>query len=304
MVQTVNGRGIAYKHPLSIPASPSLAAVRSLLAKSDCVIAIGTEFGETDYDMYANGFFPMLKSVLRIDIDAAQIMRRPHAVGLNGDAKAVIAALLPMIGARQTSAGAVIADKIRDAAKEEIGPRLRTHADVVKIIRDTLPNALIVGDSTQPVYAGNLFYDHDRPFGWFNSATGFGALGYAAPASIGAQIGAPGSTVVCLTGDGGLQFSLAELGSAADIGAPVIFVVWNNDGYQEIETSMVEAGIKPVGVTPSAPDFVAVANAYGIAASRPKSLGAFSQALQLARQSQRPYLICLDESVAEGRAAF
>ena len=120
--------------------------------------------------------------------------------------------------------------------------------------------------------------------------------------NIGAQIGAPGSTVVCLTGDGGLQFSLAELGSAADIGASVIFIVWNNNGYQEIETSMVEAGIKPVGVTPSSPDFVAVANAYGIEASRPKSLEEFIQALKTARDGKAPYLICLDESVAEGTA--
>ncbi len=302
VAQTVNARGIAYKHPLSVPASPSLAAVRGLMAQSDCVLAIGTEFGETDYDMYANGDFPKLKSVIRIDIDAAQIMRRPHAIGLNGDARQVVTALLSTLGQRAPSTGAARAAEARDAAKEEIGPRLRTHLEVVKTIRDTLPNALIVGDSTQPVYAANLYYDHDRPFGWFNSATGFGALGYAAPASIGAQLGAPGSTVVCLTGDGGLQFSLAELGSAADIGAPIIFVVWNNNGYQEIETSMVEAGIKPVGVTPSAPDFAAVANAYGIAASRPKSLGEFAQALRTAQDGKAPYLICLDESVAEGTA--
>lgn len=186
----------------------------------------------------------------------------------------------------------------RDAAKDEVGPRLRNHLEVVKIIRDTLPNAIIVGDSTQPVYAGNLYYDHDRPSGWFNSATGFGALGYSAPASIGAQLGAPGSTVVCLTGDGGLQFSLAELGSAKDIDAPVIFIVWNNNGYQEIETSMVDAGIKPVGVTPQAPDFCAVAKAYGINSTKPKSLDAFAKALKAAKATNAPYLIEFDEALA------
>jgi acetolactate synthase-1/2/3 large subunit len=160
-------------------------------------------------------------------------------------------------------------------------------------------HSLIVGDSTQAVYAANLYYDHDRPFGWFNSSTGFGALGYGAPAAIGAQLGAPGRTVVCLTGDGGLQFSLAELGSAADIDAPIIFVVWNNNGYQEIETSMIQAGIVPVGVTPSAPDFVAIANAYGISGAKPKSLGEFALALKTARDGAKPFLICLDEAVAE-----
>lgn len=301
VVQTVNARGILYKHPLSIPASPSLASVRDILAQSDCVIAIGTEFGETDYDMYGNGDFPKLKNVIRIDIDAAQIMRRPHALALVGDAKTVIGALLPNIAPKAASGSSELARDVRSAAKTEIGPRMRSHLDVVKIIRDTLPSSLIVGDSTQAIYAANLYYDHDLPFGWFNSATGFGALGYAAPASIGAQLGAPGSTVVCLTGDGGLQFSLAELGSAADVNAPVIFVVWNNNGYQEIETSMVQAGIAPVGVTPSAPDFLTVAKAYGIAGAKPQTLGEFALALITARDGGKPYLICLDEAVAEGR---
>ncbi len=301
VVQTVNARGIIYKHPLSIPASPSLASVRDMLAQSDCVIAVGTEFGETDYDMYANGDFPKLKNVIRVDIDAAQIMRRPNALALVGDAKTIIGALLPQIAPKAATGGAEQARNVRDAAKSEIGPRMRSHLEVVKIIRDTLPGSLVVGDSTQAAYAGNLCYDHDCAFGWFNSATGFGALGYAAPASIGAQLGAPGRTVVCLTGDGGLQFSLAELGSAADIGAPVIFIVWNNNGYQEIETSMVHADIAPVGVTPSAPDFVAIAKAYGISGARPKTLGDFASMLRTARDSGKPYLICLDESVAEGK---
>jgi acetolactate synthase-1/2/3 large subunit len=300
VVQTVNARGIVYKHPLSIPASPSLAGVRALLVQSDCVIAVGTEFGETDFDMYCDGNFPKLKNVIRIDIDAAQVMRRPHALSLIGDAKATVAALLSLIPIRETKDGSAICQRVRQAAKDEIGARARGHLDVVKIIRDTLPDSLIVGDSTQAVYAGNLYYDHDHPFGWFNSSTGFGALGYGAPAAIGAQLGAPGRTVVCLTGDGGLQFSLAELGSAADVDAPVIFVVWNNNGYQEIETSMIQAGIVPIGVTPSAPDFVAIANAYGISGAKPKSLGEFAQALKTARDRTTPFLICLDEAVAEG----
>ena len=101
-----------------------------------------------------------------------------------------------------------------------------------------MPGSIIVGDSTQPVYAANLYYDHDRPGGWFNAATGFGALGYGPPAAIGAALAAPDAPVVCLTGDGGFQFTLPELGAAVDAGAPVIFVVWNNRGYREIETSM------------------------------------------------------------------
>ena len=82
-----------------------------------------------------------------------------------------------------------------------------------------------------------------------------GALGYGPPAAIGAALAAPDAPVVCLTGDGGFQFTLPELGAALDAGAPVIFVVWNNRGYREIETSMLDAGVEPVGVSPAPPDF-------------------------------------------------
>jgi len=112
------------------------------------------------------------------------------------------------------------------------------------VIRESVPGALLVGDSTQPVYAGNLGFAAATPGSWFNSATGFGSLGYALPASTGASLGAPARPVVCLVGDGGLQFTLGELGVPRDTGAWVAIVVWNNRSYSEIRTSMVAAGIK------------------------------------------------------------
>ena len=159
------------------------------------------------------------------------------------------------------------------------------------MIRDTLPGSIIVGDSTQPVYAANLYYDHDRPGGWFNAATGFGALGYGPPAAIGAALAAPDAPVVCLTGDGGFQFTLSELGAALDAATPVIFVVWNNRGYREIETSMLDVGVEPVGVSPAPPDFCKLAEAYGIAAERLETADELADALLRARGTGKPYLI-------------
>jgi acetolactate synthase-1/2/3 large subunit len=164
---------------------------------------------------------------------------------------------------------------------------MRDQVSAVEAIRDTLPGALIVGDSTQPVYAANLWYDHDRPGGWFNAATGYGALGFGAPAAVGAALAVPDAPVVCLTGDGGLQFTLAELGSALDANAPVIFVVWNNRGYREIETSMRDAGVEPVGVSPAPPDFVAVAKAYGLAAERIEGAADLPAALETGARARR-----------------
>jgi acetolactate synthase-1/2/3 large subunit len=168
---------------------------------------------------------------------------------------------------------------------------LQTQARAVETIRDALPGAIIVGDSTQPVYAANLYYDHDRPGGWFNAATGFGALGYGPPAAIGAALAVPDAPVVCLTGDGGFQFTLPEIGAALDAGANVIFVVWNNRGYREIETSMREVGVEPVGVSPAPPDFLKLADAYGIAAERLAGIEALPAALVRAKAAQKPRII-------------
>lgn len=301
VVQTTNARGVMHKHRLIVPASPSLMSVRSLLAASDCVIAIGTEWGQTDFDMNNDNGFPALRHVIRVDIDAAQIKCQLCEIAVAGDAGTVLAALIAQVSERKPDGGAAQADACRIAAKAEIGPRMRSHLDVVKIIRDTLPGSVIVGDSTQAVYAGNLYYDHDRAGGWFNSATGFGTLGYAAGAVVGAALANKKGATVCISGDGGIQFSLAELGSAADINAPIIYVVWNNNGYQEIEASMLRVAIKPIGVTPQAPDFCGIAKAYGIASAKPHNLEEFATALKMARKSGKPFLIELDERIAEGK---
>ena len=58
-----------------------------------------------------------------------------------------------------------------------------------------------------------------QPRRWMSAATGFGTLGYALPAAIGAKVGRPEAPVVCIIGDGGLHFTMPELASAADAGA-------------------------------------------------------------------------------------
>ena len=108
-----------------------------------------------------------------------------------------------------------------------------------------------MGDSTQPVYAANLYYDHDRPAGWFNAATGYGALGFAPGAAVGAALGAPGTPIICLIGDGGLQFSPGELRTAVDERLPITYVVWNNAGFREIAEAMAGVGAEVIGCTPS-----------------------------------------------------
>lgn len=265
VVQTANARGVIYAHPLSVPASPSLAAVRDLIEGADAVLALGTEFGPTDYDMYATGVMPRMTGLIRVDLCDQQLTRHAADLLIQADAESFARALLQQLPSEAKSAGgAARADQARCAALEEIGPDYRTQVAILEAMRDADPNALMVGDSTQPIYAGNLYYDHDRAGGWFNAATGYGALGYGIPAAIGASIAAPDARVICIVGDGGAQFSLPEVMTAVDENLPITFVIWNNRGYREIATSMEAVDVTVVGCDPTPPDFAATAQSFGI----------------------------------------
>jgi acetolactate synthase-1/2/3 large subunit len=168
---------------------------------------------------------------------------------------------------------------------------MRSEAGVLDAMREALPGAIFVGDSTQPVYAGNLAYDHDRPGGWFNSATGYGTLGYAPGAAIGAALADPQAPVVCIVGDGGFQFTIGELATALEEGVSVTFLIWNNRGYREIARAMAEAAVRPIGVDLFTPDFGAIAKAYGIPFSRPPSLRALTSVLNAGRARKGPAII-------------
>ena len=271
VVLTTNARGLLAGHPLAVPASPSLEAVRALMRDSDLAIAIGTQFGPTDYDMYERGGFVPPDNLIRIDVDPQAAPGFPAMVSVVADASLAAAALLRALadtpGRRQPSAGERAAHT-RKAAHESLSDKMRALIEVLGTIRDALPGCTMVGDSTQLAYAGNLYWEAAAPRTWFNASTGYGALGYGPPAAIGAGIALGETPVVCIVGDGGFQFCLGALGTAAEENTPVIFVVWNNKGYQEIENYMLARGIEPVGVRPMAPDFVTVAKAYGLPAQR------------------------------------
>ena len=302
VVQTTNARGIIPHHPLRVPASPSLPQVRQAMSDADLIIALGTEFGTTDYDAYEDGLVPTMPNLIRIDIDAAQMARGPAPrLAIMASVETAVADLVEGLGTAPShhrgaaSDGAKRAATMREAAHLALSQKMRSEIEILEVIKNSLKNVIIVGDSTQPVYAGNLYFDADRPRGWFNSATGYGTLGYAPGAAIGAALADPDSPIVCLVGDGGIQFSLAELGSAVDAKVPVIFIVWNSEGYLEIENFMVAKQIKPEGVKPMPPDFMKLAAAFGIASERVSQTSHLAAALQrAAAQKSIPYLIEMD----------
>ncbi|MBE0453140.1 5-guanidino-2-oxopentanoate decarboxylase [Roseovarius autotrophicus] len=258
VILTTNARGLMHGHPLGVPASPSLGAVRDLIRNADRLLVLGSELGRTDCDMVEDGKFPATDGMIRVDIDPDQLARHPAALTVQAD----VATILPRLTRAMPAAdGPARAAHTRDAARAALPAGYEAEVVLLERLREGCPGAIMVGDSTQVIYAGNLFYDHDRPGGWFNAATGYGALGYAPGAAVGAALAAPEARILCLIGDGGLMFSPGELLTAAEEGLDITFIVFNNAGFGEIATAMRSAGAQVLGCTPRPPDFADLASA-------------------------------------------
>lgn len=281
VLMTVNARGvIPGDHPLAVPLTGDSAAVTDLLASSDATLALGTEFGPTDFAdrLPASGLPGWLA---RADLDAEQLMRGLQAdLPLLADARLTVEAVLKALpeGVPGNS-GAEAASTARQAVEAAMNPVLSAGLRLLDTLVHTFPDAVIVGDSTQPVYAGCTAFGALRPASFFCSATGFGTLGYALPAAIGAALGASDRPVFGLIGDGGLLFTIGEMASATEAATSIRLILWNNAGYGEIKTYMVNAGVSPMGVDIHTPDFEPIARGFGWTYRKVHSIGEFSDAL-------------------------
>ncbi len=274
-VMTANARGmLSPEHPLAVPASPSLLGVRKLVADADVVLAIGTELGRTDYNLRGREEFSVRSPFIRVDIDPLQLVRNHRSdLAICADAKAAMADLLGAWCEQSAhNTGAERAEAARTAAWEELSPERHGMVGVLHSLRDQMPNAVFVGNSTQPIYAGNFYFAARTPGSRFNGTTGYGALGYALPAAIGASLVEKNRPVICIVGDGGFQFSLMDLGTAVEVGGPLLVIVWNNRGFGEIKSGMIQAGVEPLGVDLHTPDFTMLARGYGLRADRTSDL--------------------------------
>ncbi|BCX66265.1 5-guanidino-2-oxopentanoate decarboxylase [Pseudomonas izuensis] len=295
---TTNARGLlAPDHPLLLDGVQSSAHGRELFAEADVVLAIGTELGETDYDFFGLGPLAFKAPLIRLDIDPMQVLgAQPARVGLLGDAEHGLRALLARLPQRQADPAWASERVTRVNALEHAGwnakqGRLQALLDTV---RDALPQPLIVGDSTQPVYQGALGYRAPTPNSWFNAGSGYGTLGYGLPAAIGAKLARPQRPVVALVGDGGLQFSSAELIAAKEAGAGVILLLWNNASYAEIRDYMNARSVPLLGVDILTPDFAALAQSCHVAHHRARDLDSLRELLGRLDSGGEPVMIELD----------
>jgi acetolactate synthase-1/2/3 large subunit len=294
---TFNAKGVLPRHhPLSVGSNAGLPPVRELLLDADVVLAIGTELGETDYDVYFDGNLRIPGRLIRIDIDAEQLNRNFLAdVAVQSDAELAILALTDALRTCTVPAsrarGAQRAAATRASLEAQWPKAWSSHRRTLDTLQAALPEAIVVGDSTQLVYSGNHLYEASAPRSWFNSATGYGTLGYGLPAAIGAKLAAPERTVVALIGDGGIQFTLGELASAVEAQTPIVILLWNNHGYGEIKRYMQMRGLPLIGVDIYTPDFLALAAGFGCVAVRASGYDHLHRLLDEAARATRPTVI-------------
>jgi acetolactate synthase I/II/III large subunit len=277
---THNAKGVLPPdHPLLVRSSPSYEPIRALYNEADVVLGVGTEFSETDYDFFFDGGFRLGGSLIRIDIDTAQLSRnvRP-AVAIQADAGLAVVALKELLqpgqpgqrgGASRTAAvNAALAPLHRD-----------DYQQFLDCLQKALPGAAVMGDSTQPAYFAAAQYHPPAPRRFASAATGYGTLGYALPAAFGARLGLPQVPVIALIGDGGLQFTINELSTAVEAQLSIAVVVWNNERYEMIAQNFETAGMEPIACDIHTPDFLAIARGYGCSAVRARSIEELESAL-------------------------
>ena len=242
---------------------------------------------------YAGGFLEAVDEVVELEklgVDLALVAD----IGLT--AEALLGALEPSEDKDrpQREAGRERCERVRHDLSLADDPELARYLPLFATLDEVLPEAIIVGDSTGPVYAGNVVARRPAPRRWFNAATGFGTLGYGLPAALGAGLARPDLPVVALVGDGGLMFTLSELATAVDAQTPIMVIVWNNVGFEEIRAAMDAAGVARCGVDPVPPDFESLADAFGSAYAAVGDTGALEAALLAFVETPRVTLIEID----------
>jgi thiamine pyrophosphate-dependent acetolactate synthase large subunit-like protein len=303
IVTTVNGKGaIPESHGASLGATLTLEPVYGALQTSEAVLAVGTELSDVDY--YYQGDVPRFSGkLIRVDADASQVNRRREpAVALVGDS----ANTLSQLAARLSHPGH---DRSDDASAR--ASKLRSHLEwwpgaerffpVLDAISDALaPDGIVASDSTQLAYVANCYLSMERTRSYL-CPSGYGTLGPALPMAIGAKIAAPDRPVVCLIGDGGLLFTIAELATAVELQLPIAICLWQNHGYGEIRDAMDQAAVPHIGTDGSAHDYIQIARGFGCHALRAKSLNAVTTAVASSFARRVPTLIELPAALAEPR---
>jgi len=288
-----SGRGIVSNaHELGL----TMAAAYKLWPKTDLMIAIGTRA-----ELPVSGFRwpyqpPGLKSV-RIDIDPAEMRRVVCDTAIVADAKAAtadLAAAVSKAGYGKTAGRRAAIREATAAAQAEI-QRIQPQMAYLNILREVLPaNAIVTDELSQFGFASWYGFPVYQPRTFITSGYQ-GTLGSGFPTALGAKVANPDKPVVAITGDGGFMFGVQELATAVQFNIGVVTLVFNNNAYGNVRRDQRERFDGRVVASDLVnPDFVKLAESFGVAAARVTAPDQFKAAMEKALAHGGPYLISVE----------
>src|SRR3954464_11005630 len=285
-----SGRGIVSNaHELGL----TMAAAYKLWPTTDLMIAIGTRA-----ELPASGFrWPYqpkgLKSI-RVDIDPAEMRRLASDLAIVADAKAGTADLVTAVkraGYARTSGRRGDIREVTATAQAEI-QRIQPQMAYLNILREVLPaNAIVTDELSQFGFASWYGFPIYEPRTFITSGYQ-GTLGSGFPTAPGAKVANPDKPVVAITGDGGFMFGVQELATAVQFNIGVVTLVFNNNAYGNVRRDQIERfDGRVVAADLVNPDFVKLAESFGVGATRVTAPDHFRAALEKALAHGGPYLI-------------
>jgi len=260
---------------------------------ADIIVAIGMRFDDRA-TAKVSGFAPHAH-IIHIDIDPAEIGKNVRVdVPIVGDVKNVLNALNKLIISAEHIDWL---QQLDDWRKEHPSTEIRDSDGLLpqyvvrKIYEVTKGEAIITTGVGQNQMWAAQHYWYDKPNSLISSG-GLGTMGFGLPAAIGAKVGCPDSTVWCIDGDGSLQMTIQELATIVQENVAVKIAVLSN-GYLGMVRQWQELfyGKRYVATPLSAPDFVKVAEAYGIPGLRVKHKEEVVPAIEQAMEHQGPFLV-------------
>ena len=230
VVTTVMGRGaISTKHPLFIGNLGMHGAYAANMAVSECdlLFSIGTRFNDRITGKL-HEFAPHAQ-IVHIDIDTASISRNIHVdIPIVADAKEAITKIAEYVEPCSTSKWLAQIDAWKNEHPLTMRPNgVMGPLDIFNAINEQFDDAIIVTDVGQHQMLTSQYVDITENRQIIMSG-GLGTMGFGFPAAIGAKIANPDKTVICISGDGGLQMNIQELATSVVQDAPVIVCLLNN----------------------------------------------------------------------------
>ena len=262
---------------------------------SDLLIMIGMRCDDR-VTTKIESFAPDVENIVHIDIDPAEIGKnlKPQ-VPVVGDARSVLTDLIPLVEPKWEQEWLTQIDQW----KEEHPVRfvnntglLQPQEVLIEMYRRCQSEAIVVADVGQNQIWAALWFDYDKP-GLFLNSGGTGCMGFAFPASMGAKFANPDKTVFCVTGEGGFVMNQQELATIAEHNVEVKILILNNRSLGMVRQFQDDfyGGIRSQVDLSQGPDFVKLADAYGIKAMRTDQAAAVPEMLDQALAHRGPVLM-------------